>query len=141
MCKSVGDCDCCSRFQSIGNFYMPIFAWKKSVTGKSVMNETQWLDACENLSSIYTNRVGVCDAAQKVITSIHSCIHVHINIYIQHVQRCTHICIHTHTYIHTHIHTHTYIHTSRTHTRTSHPSILMYFHTCVHTYRHNMHAL
>lgn len=54
--------------QVIGNFYMPIYTWKKSVTGKSVMNETEFLTACEDLSSIYTNRVGVCDAAQKVVT-------------------------------------------------------------------------
>jgi hypothetical protein len=54
--------------QVVGNFYMPIFAWKKPVTGKSVMNETDFLTGCENLSSIYTNRVGICDAAQKVVT-------------------------------------------------------------------------
>jgi hypothetical protein len=59
--------------QVIGNFYYPLFSWEKGRTGKTVMNETAFLDSCENLSSIYTNKVGMCDAAQKVVT-----IRVHI---------------------------------------------------------------
>ena len=54
--------------QVIGNFYFPLFSWEKGWTGKTVMNETQFLDTCNELSSIYTNKYGVCDAAQKVVT-------------------------------------------------------------------------
>lgn len=32
------------------------------------MNETEFLTECEYLPSIKTNRVGVCDQAQKVVT-------------------------------------------------------------------------
>ncbi len=54
--------------QVSGNFYYPLFTWKKSLTGKTVMNETQFMNECDDLPSIVTNRVSACDAAQKVVT-------------------------------------------------------------------------
>lgn len=54
--------------QAAGQFYMPLFPHVKPWTGKSVMNETKFMDACDHISGIETNRVSVCDAAQKVVT-------------------------------------------------------------------------
>ena len=54
--------------QVVGNFYFPLFAKTKSLTGKPVMNETAFMNACDHLSGIETNRVSLCDAAQKVVT-------------------------------------------------------------------------
>lgn len=53
---------------TIGNFYYPIFAWDKPRSGKDIMNQTQFIESCEHLSSIKTNAVGFCDQAQKVVT-------------------------------------------------------------------------
>ncbi len=60
--------------QVVGNFYFPLFSKSKSLTGKPVMNETAFMNACDHLSGIETNRVALCDAAQKVVT-----IHVDID--------------------------------------------------------------
>jgi hypothetical protein len=53
--------------QAIGNFYFPIFAWQKPRSGKSVMNETAFIQTCDPISSIYTNREFVCDQVRAVV--------------------------------------------------------------------------